>query len=216
MASISRYCTVGYVYIDLTSSIGLVGWVDWGIFWNEDLPFVVPTGCRGPTCFSMSLSWAAGNCCSVPGAPPALLLCTGCSIYWIHSLSFSLLSPSCCCPPRACWHSSQLSSGSSWALLEQLELPLSIGQRCALLAPSTPPTLLLPELCHINPVWWCTLCCLCPPLFCSGVLFSFWGSSTLKIVTTIFPWQLQCVFSETVPMPAAAPLCRKQNCSVWS
>ena len=34
----------------------------------------VPVGCRGTACSSVGFSWAAGSCCCVPGAPPALAL----------------------------------------------------------------------------------------------------------------------------------------------
>ena len=46
----------------------------------------VPVGCRGTVCSSMGLSWAAGNFCSVPGAPPALnLVDAGLLLIFSHS-----------------------------------------------------------------------------------------------------------------------------------
>jgi len=43
-----------------------------------DLLHVVPMGCKGTACSSVGLSWAAGSCCSLPGAPPVLLCWPGC------------------------------------------------------------------------------------------------------------------------------------------
>ena len=41
---------------------------------HGDLLHAVPMNCRGKACSSMGLSGAAGNFCSMPGAPHALLL----------------------------------------------------------------------------------------------------------------------------------------------
>ena len=45
-------------------------------------------GCRGSECSTMGLSWAAGNFCSTPGTPPALLR-TDLSVIRAVSLTFS-------------------------------------------------------------------------------------------------------------------------------
>ena len=39
-----------------------------------DLLHMLPMACRGTACSTTGLSWAEGCCCSVPRAPPALLL----------------------------------------------------------------------------------------------------------------------------------------------
>ena len=89
---------------------------------------LVPISCRGTACSTMGLSWAAGSCCSMSGAPPALTLRVAGLFHNLLSLLLlcnrfffpflNLLSQNVCSVARG----SALCS--SMSLLGQLELAL--------------------------------------------------------------------------------------------
>jgi len=92
-----------------------------------DLLCVVSMGCscKGTVCTCMVLFWAAGNFCSVPGAPPALLLQWSQGLQGCYSLSYS------CAEffpflksilEEHTQHHPWLRSAQWWGHLEQLEM----------------------------------------------------------------------------------------------
>jgi len=74
----------------------------------------VPAGCRGTARSSVRLSWAAGRCCSAPGAPPALTSLSSPPAAVAQQLfrSFSLLSRS---TPSAAQSSAPAAAGPCWS-----------------------------------------------------------------------------------------------------
>jgi len=91
---------------------------------------VVPKGCMETACSTMGLSWASGNCCTAPGAPPAPFCadlggCRAASLQFLTPLSqlqlHSTVSlPSICCQRGAPSIMAQLCSAvglfwSSWS-----------------------------------------------------------------------------------------------------
>lgn len=137
------------------------------------------------------------------------------STWFILSVSPSCL-PSAVALPEHSGITWQLSSGSSWALLEQLGLPLSwhgavLCSACTKhkSSPTPPRTLPHKPIVVVLPasslstsiLYWCTV--------------FFLGKLNFENCHYNFSLTAACVSSETAPMAAATPVCGKQDCSGW-
>jgi len=105
-----------------------------------------PHGLQGAVCSTMDLSWAAGSCCSVPGAPPAALTLVPAGLFLSHSYSSlplavlqHLFANSAGIAPDFLVFSWEMCRKFSWDVWKHLCDGSNVGWLCTLMDRLQPP-----------------------------------------------------------------------------